>query len=542
MKGSLLCLLLCLLAANAMGQITITDDDLQGNTTYNWSNDQVYLLDGPVVLEEGGILNIEAGTVVKGLIAPSSGQGASALIIAKGARIYARGTRTEPIVFTASIDDLAIPDDLAMEDRGLWGGIAILGRAPIASADTSLSFEQFPQSGITYGGNDEQDNSGELSFVSIRHGGAAGVPDEEYDGLVLGGVGSGTVIDHIEVYACQDDCIEFRGGTVNLKHLSVSFCSDESVDWDLGWRGKGQFWLALQDGTSDRCGEHDGASPDSAEPFSKPIVSNVTYIGPGQESDDAANEALLFRDRSGGIYANSIFINFPNAALRVEDLPGAEDSYALLSTGDLLFNCNYFWQFGAGSDLASLINTPVDAEDPSATALIEMLENTQNNVADPLLRNIEPDPDFFDPRLRSDSPANFAGCPVSDPFFESVNYIGAFGSETVWLQQWSGMAANLFFASILTDVEDQLVRSTVLKIYPNPSQNYLFIDFQGIERSHITKITIHSSDGRAIRQLPSSTWQTEQGKMDVSLLENGIYFLEILVDGMRTVERFVVSR
>ena len=227
MKKSLLGLLLCSLATLLHGQVTITDADLQANTTYNWTKDNVYLLDGPVVLEEGGVLNIEAGTVIKGLAVPSSGFGASALIIANGAQIFARGTRSEPIIFTSSVDNLEDPDDVRMEDRGLWGGIAILGRAPIAAEESAISFEQLPDPTITYGGDIESDNSGELTFVSIRHGGAAGSPDEEYNGLVLAGVGNMTKVDHIEVYACQDDCIELRGGTVNLRHLSVSFCSDE---------------------------------------------------------------------------------------------------------------------------------------------------------------------------------------------------------------------------------------------------------------------------------------------------------------------------
>ncbi len=516
-------LLLCLLALQLHAQVvTITDDDLEGGNTYNWTNDNTYLLDGFVVLEAGGVLNIEAGTVIKGKFVPTAPfSTASALVIARGARIHAEGTAAEPVIFTSELDDVNDEADVTFSDRGLWGGVTILGDAPIAEDSTSVAFlslEGIDGAPFYYGGENEADSSGVLRYVSIRHPGASAFPDEEMDGLFLGGVGSKTIISNIEVYAGQDDAITMSGGAVNLKYLSVSFNSDESIDWDLGWRGKGQFWLALQDEESNRCGEHDGASPDLAEPFSKPVVSNVTYIGPGSDVANSASEALLFRDRTGGVYTNSIFTHFPEHAINVEDRTDIADSYDHLATGNLLLNCNYWWDFGAGSTWSELVNIDPSYEDQSATLLINLLENTQNTIADPMLVNLNPDPEVFDPRLSPGSPALNAGCALDDPFFDPVNYVGAFDSETIWLNEWTGMDANLFFAFITST--DAVAKAPDLKLYPNPARNFLTVE--GL--SPTANLRVLSLDGRVLLEQPT---RDHTHTLDIRNLPEGIYLLQV---------------
>ena len=300
MRFSTIVLLLLFHFGMSAEEVIVSNDDLQGGNTYTWTSNNTYILDGVVVLEAGGELNIEAGTVIKARAVPTNGTDAtSSLIIAQGAKIMATGSAEAPIIFTSEIDDLEDDSDISFDDRGLWGGIIILGQATIAyQEETSLQGSiAYLGDVATFGGTMDDDDSGVLLHVSIRHPGAMGLPDEEYNGLTLAGVGSNTIVDHIEVYACSDDAIAIEGGTVNLKHLSVAFASDESIDWDLGWRGKGQYWLALQDENSDRCGEHDGAAPDLEEPYSSPIISNVTYIGAGIDAEGGASSALLFRDR-----------------------------------------------------------------------------------------------------------------------------------------------------------------------------------------------------------------------------------------------------
>ena len=133
---------LCLgLFLEAQNIIKITDSDLQGDRTYNWTADNVYQLDGFVFLEEGGVLNIEAGTFIQGIESPSTSDNASALIIARGAKINALGTAEAPIVFTAEVDDLNDPIDLTVNDRGFWGGLIILGYGQLANATAETAVE-----------------------------------------------------------------------------------------------------------------------------------------------------------------------------------------------------------------------------------------------------------------------------------------------------------------------------------------------------------------------------------------------------------------
>lgn len=517
MKKLFTSIFVCLLGFQMQAQIVVTDDDLQGGNTYNWTSDNEYLLDGFVVLEDGGVLNIEAGTVIKGKASPSSGIAtSSALLISKGAKIHAVGTAQNPVIFTAEIDDLNDDSDISFSDRGLWGGLVILGDATIAAEAPTIPFLS-PD--YMYGGSNDTDSSGVLQYVSIRHSGAETFPDEELDGLYLGGVGSKTVISNIEVYAGQDDAITMSGGTVNLKYLSVAFNSDESIDWDRGWRGKGQFWLALQDADSDRCGEHDGAAPDLADPFSNPLVSNVTYIGPGVDVPNSASEALLFRDRSGGTYANSIFINFPEHAINVEDRDDIEDSYSHIQSGDLLMNCNYWWAFGAGNTWSELVNISVIADDQTGAQLINMMEANQNTIGDPMIVNLDPDPAVFDPRLDANSPALNGGCAINDPFFDQVSYIGAFDEEAIWLQEWTGMDANLFFAFNTTST-NSVEEEQKIQIFPNPTSDAFTVE--GLNGA--ATMRLFSSAGHLLQE---QVVNNNTANMDISTLPVGMYLLQV---------------
>ena len=537
-------LLCCLMAASLSAQtIMVADDDLQGGNAYFWTSDNTYILDGVVVLEAGGTLNIEAGTVIKGKDIPTNGtDNNSSLVIAKGAQIRAIGTAEAPIIFTTEFDDLEDEDDITFDDRGLWGGIIILGEAPIATPTGTeiLGDIEYLGDAASYGGTIENDDSGILQHVSIRHPGASSAPGYENNGLTLAGVGSKTIIDHIEVYACQDDAIEMRGGTVNLKHLSIAFASDESIDWDLGWRGKGQFWLALQDEESDRCGEHDGAAPDNAEPFSSPIISNVTYIGPGVDAENNASEALQFRDRSAGIYTNSIFINFPEYAIDIEDRSDIADSYDHLQTGALLFNCNYWWDFGAGDSWSDLVRIRESYEDQTASFLINLMETTQNTIADPLLMDISPEPELFDPRLSPNSPALNGGCAIDDEFFDPVNYIGAFDSEGIWLTGWSGMQANEFFAFIVNSTKEPIVNSEHLDLFPNPATDEITLTLKNTAANQTAQIELFTINGTLVKQMRTNT--LENTTISVSDLTAGMYLLQVRTNDQLYTQKFVIAK
>ena len=208
------------------------DSTLEGNITSDKTLDasKIWLLKGRVSVESGTTLTIPAGTIIKAV--SGTGADASSLIIARGAKIIANGTAEAPIVMTSESDNIKIggtyPSSgpaLNVDTRGLWGGLLILGNAPCSfSGDVAqLQIEGIPTSDVNglYGGNNAADNSGSVQYLSIRHGGSEIGEGNEINGLTLGGVGSGTKINHIEVLGNVDDGIEFFGGTVNASNLLV---------------------------------------------------------------------------------------------------------------------------------------------------------------------------------------------------------------------------------------------------------------------------------------------------------------------------------
>ncbi len=463
---ALLALMCCYSWGVAQTEVPVTDATLEGNTTYNWTKDNVYVLDGLVFLEAGGVLNIEAGTVIKAKATPETGDNASALIIAKDAQIFAEGTAAEPIIFTAEIDDVSNPADLTASNRGLWGGLIILGNGVIGRPNPTDQIEGIAstETRASFGGTDNEDNSGVLRYVSIRHGGRALSPGNEINGLTLGGVGSKTTIDFIEVFANFDDGIEWFGGAVNVKHAVVSFCADDGMDYDYGWVGKGQYWFTLN-GTdvSGRGGEHDGASPDLQDPFSNPTIYNATYIGSGVSSTpggDGNDFAIVMRDRAGGTYANSIFTDFPQKALSIEDLAADQgaDSHTNLTNGDLVFSNNLWFGFGDGDNLDAMVATFAEGDDPDASDVKDHLGANNNEILDPSLGGISRTTDGgLDPRPNAGSPALTTGDIPTDNFFEAVTYKGAFDNTTNWAEGWTALSEYGFFGDLATTEQAEIV-------------------------------------------------------------------------------------
>ena len=432
---------LALFVAQAQGQQVITAD-ITSNTT--WTSNNEYLLDGLIFVDSLVTLTIEPGTVIKAKKQANitTGDGASALIIRRGARLIADGTATDPIVFTSEDDN---GGNLTAIDRGLWGGLILLGRATTNQPDTLANqIEGIPTSeNALFGGNDDADNSGILRYISIRHGGfsISGVPGDEINGLTMGAVGYNTVIEHIEVFANFDDGYEWFGGTVNCRWLVAAFCGDDGFDYDMGFRGKGQFWFAIQGpDEAGRGGEHDGGDDDETGlPYAIPQISNATYIGAGSALNpppggDGSDRGIYFRDNAGGKYFNSIFTEFTGYGVDVEDLTSGSDSRERLEQGDLVLRNNWWWNFGDGNTLNDI--APDDFVRAHLTA-------NNNTVADPLLRGVDWNSNGgLDPRLRFDSPAIGAGEPLSDNFFIPTGYVGAFDpAQGLWTDGWTALDA-----------------------------------------------------------------------------------------------------
>ena len=228
-----------------------------------WYADTLYEMSGKVVVEDGATLFIEAGTTIQA----RDGQGSvsTALIIAQGGKIEAVGTPQAPIVFTSIYDQ----GQLDESDQGLWGGIVVLGKAPISADATPSLIEGIPANvGYgEYGGEDISDNSGVLKYVSIRHAGTLLGDGNELNGLTLGGVGNGTVIDQIEVVGNLDDGIEFFGGCVNASNLLVWAQGDDAYDIDQAYGGVISNFVNVEGLDSDHVLEIDGPEGTYSDTF-----------------------------------------------------------------------------------------------------------------------------------------------------------------------------------------------------------------------------------------------------------------------------------
>ncbi|WP_420459984.1 T9SS type A sorting domain-containing protein [Neolewinella sp.] len=547
--------------------VTITDDDLQGGQDYTWEADSCYTLDGLVFLEADGTLTIEAGTKIYGLNGDltTTGDNTSALIITRDAQIFAEGTADSPIIFTASGDDTEDADDFDENDRGEWGGLIILGNATIARPDGEDGIEGIDadEERARFGGDDDEDNSGTLRYVSIRHGGAQLSTDNEINGLTLGGVGSGTTMDYIEVFANLDDGIEWFGGTVRIDHAAVSYCGDDGMDYDFGWRGGGQYWFVLQGpgNSTGRSGEHDGASPDNQEPFSNPTIYNATYIGIGENGMATGGDAnrslplsVIFRDNAGGHYNNSIFTDFNGAAIGIEDRTDTDvDSYTNFLNGDLSVCNSIFFGFGAGEkpeDIFLAVDQDENVVEASTTEVAAGFMECGNRIIDPALNSIS-DRDangFIDPRPFAFDSTATQGAPEAGEDFESVAYYGAFApgstsdNDRTWLSGWTELSTSGLIVDFTNSIGTQQVAGYLLDApSPNPSSQLVTVGFE-LPRGGKVTLTVMDFVGRplAVSTRQYSVGQ-QQETIKVANLPNGTYLIVLDTEGGRLLQKMVVA-
>jgi len=427
--------------------------DVTENTT--WTKDNEYILKKPIFVTDDAELTIEPGTTIYGAEDTVNSTFGS-LVVTRGAKLWANGTCDEPIVFTA-IEERdgpgGDPGQLPLDpefDASYWGGVILLGDAPINYYDGNVQqseneIEGFPTGlgqSTLYGGSDDTDNSGSLTYVSIRWGGFEFASGKEINGLTLGGVGSGTTIENVEIFANSDDGLEIFGGTVNTKRIAVAFCWDESFDLDEGHTGYHQFWFAIQnaDGSvGDKLGEWDGGNgtPDNSTPYSLHHIHNATLIGGGV----GVNNGIEMKDNYAGTLSDSVI---SEAAIALGDQADG------VGSPKPTFQFNTWGNFSSAGLQASIGG--VGAGDPAGS------DNGAIGV-DIKLRGISRVADGgLDPRPQADSPllgATLAGFPGSAPagFFETVDYRGAFGTDTTWLDGWSYLSQAGYLGDVCNDVE-----------------------------------------------------------------------------------------
>ena len=283
----------------AAGNVYHLSPDLAGNGTIVGDGD------APLKAAAGTstpvTLTIEPGVLVYG-------DPAKNLIVTRGAKLMAEGTAAMPIVFTGKqqlvdrFDGNPATNPLNTGSK-TWGGIVISGRGKHTECTTAggtfetcdVGTEGLP--GVNNGGALDNDSSGVLKYLVVRNGGTAIIADEEVNGITFYSVGSGTVIDYIQVYRNDDDGIEFFGGAAFAAHAALIENADDSLDWGLGWRGGAQWVYVQQDPflPADRAIEADSreADPFDGPPTSNPLLANLTLVG--NKVDGKAGGGLKLR-------------------------------------------------------------------------------------------------------------------------------------------------------------------------------------------------------------------------------------------------------
>lgn len=330
----------------------IVTSNITTNTT--WTSDNVYELAGRITITNGTTLTIEPGTIIKGQA--GTGANATALLVARGGKINATGTSELPIIFTSVADEISpeqvkqgnfTSPNLDPTSQGLWGGVIILGYAPISASANEIQIEGIPTTDANglYGGTNPTDNSGILKYVSIRHGGANIGNGNEINGLTLGGVGNGTIIENIEIVGNQDDGVEFFGGTVNLTNLIVWFSGDDAIDTDQSWGGTLNNFIVICGNATDHALEIDG--PEGTYLASHTIRNGSVKGSPEAELGD-------FRSCPRGTFENIFFFDFPDPTINGRgDLSISNPTNSTCSTDNLSNGVLTF------SNLQVILNTNV---------------------------------------------------------------------------------------------------------------------------------------------------------------------------------------
>ena len=512
-----------MIAGGAMAAEVLVSGNITTSTT--WTANNVYNLQGQVYVSPGATLTIQAGTVV------ASDVGGS-LAVTRDARLVCNGNASNPVIFTSKADrNTWTPANPTGQWRAVaneWGNITIMGRGYIGkygagavatntaapNAGNYANMEGLTASGSTdtrtfYGGGDDLDNSGSLTYTQIRYGGLVVGLGNELNGLSLGGIGRSTTINHIEIMNNVDDGIEVWGGCVDLKYASIWNAGDDSFDVDQGWRGRVQHMLIVQgysivgaasgSGTCDSAIEMDGAEKSDAQPVGTANFYNVTVVG----QPLSGKAGTKWRDNMRAQFHQSVFMDIGKEVI-VNNNTDGEATGGQTGYG---YNGTLTWAntWTTAYSVTSAVNpfgTPAAIaaayRAQSAGNLIEFTDNVfynntnaaayteanargvfsaaNNNVQATSLPIkgitrgaqivnggviIQP-VTSLDPRAANNAVTS-ASLPPSDGFFDQVNYRGAFGATSSWLCGWTasqafGYATSGCIAPCLGDVNgDQVV-------------------------------------------------------------------------------------
>ncbi|MAW81196.1 MAG: hypothetical protein CMI63_13235 [Parvularcula sp.] len=380
---------------------------------------------------ESIVLNIEPGVSIFG------NSGSDFLVVNRGSQIFANGTRQNPVVFTSEADlQDAVDPSLRLDSIGEWGGLVILGRAPInrcegggtpGAADCENFIEGVTAPEAQYGGGVAGDNSGMLMYTLVKFAGFPLSSGNELNGISFGGVGSGTTVEYVQVHNNSDDGIEMFGGTVDLKHIVLTGNDDDSLDTDNGWNGNAQFVIVKQrDGRGDNGFEMSSAGT-AVSPATNPTIANFTIFGTTKMTDPG--NAIRINSGHIGRFINGV-ITDEDECFRWQDAGDGNATYDGLGV-DPTFN-NSLFDCGTGG---LTIDSP---ETPAAVASIGADASNTTAVDVNLIDDFINDTAAAGRTAFTDLPTNV------DPFFEDVSYIGAVEDQNDdWWDEWScGLAAD----------------------------------------------------------------------------------------------------
>ena len=366
-----------------------TGTTLTGNITANatLTSGSSYKLSGGLHVKAGNTLTIEPGVTVVAV----DDDVPDYILIEQGAKIDAQGTASNPIVMTSEL-----------KKSGAWGGIHICGRAHTNAGEGVLS----EIGNAPYGGSDDSDNSGTLRYIRLEYTGFALDEEHEANGISFYGVGNGTTVEYVQAYKGSDDGFEFFGGSVNVKHMVVTDCTDDSFDWTEGWNGRGQFLVAYQSGEEEcdclmEC-DNNGNNFD-ATPVAHPILSNLTLVG-----DNSANNTRGIRLRAGT--QAEIYNSIITGKAKCITLETEQTEQALLS----------------GTSKLQHIAMSSDLNSENGIYTAEMFAAATGNSTD------------YVNALANDYVGTLSGgVTPDDPFFTRVDYKGAVSASDDWTSGWT---------------------------------------------------------------------------------------------------------
>ncbi|MEA4841288.1 MAG: T9SS type A sorting domain-containing protein [Bacteroidales bacterium] len=467
-------------------------------TAPNFTTSPSYLLSGYVFVNDGVTLTIKPGTIIRGDKASKA-----TLIVSQGGKLIANGTATEPIVFTSN-------QPVGSRATGDWGGVILLGKAPINSVGGTATIEGGVGLSAIYGGTDAADNSGSLKYMRIEFPGVAYAQDNEINGLTFGGVGSGTTIDNIQVSYSGDDSYEWFGGTVNCKHLVAIASVDDDYDTDFGYSGMIQYAVGLRhpmiddqsaSGTSNGFESDNNAAGDAVSPYTSALFSNFSLFGPLATSSTTISNhfgrAMHIRRNSKLQVYNSVFAGW-RTGLYID----GNTTQANAVAGDL--KVRYSILAGMGTNFAVPGGQTWDAVAEAAWYNTSAFENetyaanTDLNVVDPFT--------------------------ITAPQFV-LTAGSALNTKSYW--------------NMLSAVADQKADANSLTIYPNPAADELIINLP-FEQKGAVSIKIIDVTGREVYS--KQTVSAERENINISNLSNGIYLVVAKQGDVKLIQKLLIRK